>query len=191
MSIVKDLISGMTAFEIGYDVCIIAFAMYIFWGLAKIYKEMKQTDEKTEAAYKKTLKETMVDKNGNLKTISSTELDKEKHEPIRKEFNKQSVEYTKFVSLISILPLLGLLGTVLGLMPGLSAAKNGNTDELYASLSTALTSTFTGLLGTILLKLYVSTKPEKTANRIEILFEEIDRRTDNALELKKIDKSQE
>ena len=88
MSIVKELISGMTAFEIGYDVFIIAFAMYIFWGLAKISKEMKQTDEKTEAAYKKTLKETMVDKNGNLKTISSTELDKEKHEPIRKEFNK-------------------------------------------------------------------------------------------------------
>ena len=191
MSIVKELISGMTAFEIGYDVFIIAFAMYIFWGLVKIYKEMKQTDEKTEAAYKKTLKETMVDKNGNLKTISSTELDKEKHEPIRKEFNKQSVEYTKFVSLISILPLLGLLGTVLGLMPGLSAAKSGNTDVLYASLSTALTSTFTGLLGTILLKLYVSTKPEKIANRIEILFEEIDRRTDNALELRKIDKSQE
>ena len=191
MSIVKELISGMTAFEIGYDVFIIAFAMYIFWGLAKIYKGMKETDEKTEAAYKKTLKETMVDKSGNLKTISSTELDKEKHEPIRKEFNKQSVEYTKFVSLISILPLLGLLGTVLGLMPGLSAAKSGNTDELYASLSTALTSTFTGLLGTILLKLYVSTKPEKIANRIEILFEEIDRRTDNALELRKIDKSQE
>ena len=76
-------------------------------------------------------------------------------------------------------------------MPGLSAAQTGNTDELYASLSTALTSTFFGLLGTILLKLYVSVKPERIANRIEILFEEIDRRTDNALELGKIDKSQE
>ncbi len=191
MGFVSELITGMNAFEIGYDIAIILVALYLFWGLAKVYKAMKQTEEKTEAAYKNTLRETKVDKNGNLKTLSSTEFDKEKHEPIRREFNDQSIEYNKYVSLISILPLLGLLGTVLGLMPGLSAAQTGNTDELYASLSTALTSTFFGLLGTILLKLYVSVKPERIANRIEILFEEIDRRTDNALELGKIDKSQE
>lgn len=189
MSFFRELLAGMSAFEIVYDLFIIGFAVYIFLGLVRTFNGMRETVEKTEAAYKKTLKETMVDKNGNLKTVSSTELDKEKHEPIRKEFNKQSVEFTKYASLISILPLLGLMGTVLGLMPGLSAARNGDMEMLYSALSTALTSTFVGLLGTILLKLYVSLKPEKAANRIEILFDEIDRRTDNAIELRKIEES--
>ena len=78
---------------------------------------------------------------------------------------------------------------VWGLIPGLSAAQDGNMEKLYSSLSTALTSTFTGLIGTILLKFYVSVWPEKLINRIDMLFEQIDRRTDNAIEMKRIDES--
>lgn len=187
---IMEVFSRMSTFEKGYDLFIVISAILIFLGLSKVYKELKQTVEKAEAAKrKKTKEEAMVDKNGNLTVVSSTKLDKEQHESIRNDFEKQSVEYTMFVGFISILPLLGLLGTVWGLIPGLSAAQDGNMEKLYSSLSTALTSTFTGLIGTILLKFYVSVWPEKLINRIDMLFEQIDRRTDNAIEMKRIDES--
>ena len=70
---------------------------------------------------------------------------------------------------------MGLLGTITGLIPGLIYVKSGDFDHLYASLSTALTSTFVGLVGSIILKWYVSMKIGKIVNKIDIIFAEIDR----------------
>ena len=82
---------------------------------------------------------------------------------------------------ISLFPLAGLLGTVVGLIPGLRAVNEGNTDVLSASLSTALISTLIGLIISIILKIYVAYGPSRTAYEIESNFAENDRRYDYAL----------
>ena len=106
------------------------------------------------------------------------QFDREKHEDVRDQYTKLAVKYAMFTNLISVLPLLGLLGTIGGLMPGLRAVKAQDFDTLYSSLSTALTSTFLGLIATIGLKAFAYIFPDKKVNEIEIQFEEIDRKYD-------------
>lgn len=94
----------------------------------------------------------------------------------RKEFNEVQAKYNSWTQMITIFPLLGLLGTVLGMMPGLSEmASSGKIDILYSSLSVALTSTFFGLVASIVLKFVVSFAVDSLVDKIEAIFAEYDR----------------
>jgi len=72
---------------------------------------------------------------------------------LKEEFDKESSVYIFYAQLISVFPLLGILGTVAGLMLNVSAT---DPDAMLASLDTALSSTLYGLFFAIALRIYDS-----------------------------------
>ncbi len=176
-----DIIKNMGFWEMFYDLVITGWALGIFWALKSISKKLDRIKENTKMAYSSTKSETRINSYGNAVEDTSITFNREKHEPTRDEFTSIFVKYNKWSNFISTLTILGLLGTVVGLMPGLLAVKSSNLDTLYSSLSTALTSTAIGLSTTLLLKIYVFAGPNAKLNEIELLFDRIDRRYDIAI----------
>ena len=108
----------------------------------------------------------------------------------REKYNKLSSRYFAVIQLISIFPLLGLLGTIWGLIPGLQSASENMIEELSNNLSTALTSTLFGLIASIGLKFF-SVFPTAITNMIEGNLEENDRKLDYVMGFRQIREKQE
>ena len=92
-----------------------------------------------------------IDANGKLHIshAEATVYDLQKIEESRSEFNIAYAKYVRNGQLIALLPLLGILGTVWGLMEG-----SGSPDisGLMSGLGTAMMTTFIGLSFSIVLK---------------------------------------
>lgn len=111
----------------------------------------------------------------NKKTMEIHEYEKSENvtpETIRNyetEFNKVSSWYYVLEQFIPVFPLLGILGTVLGLMTQVSAK---DIDALFNSLDNALTSTVFGLLFAIFLKMLVAITSTRIIKDVEILLDD-------------------
>ncbi|MCR4651306.1 MAG: MotA/TolQ/ExbB proton channel family protein [Lachnospiraceae bacterium] len=186
--IVIDFLKNMSAFEWIFDGLILIWSVTIIKKLSEVKNHLFKIEKDTDKAYQSTKGEVSVDVEGNIDRPVSHKFNKRKHDPVRKEFSEQVVKYIKWAGFISTLPLAGLLGTVLGLIPGLMAVKDQNFDALYSSLSTALSSTVIGLVASLVLKIYASTGPDAQLNKVELLFDEIDRLYDEAISLENIKK---
>ncbi len=86
-------------------------------------------------------------------------------------FYEQFAKYVSYSQLVSLFPLLGILGTVAGLA---FSAKPDAISELISGLGTALYTTLTGLIASIFLKYYDSTQPGKKVYEIEAKFDAAD-----------------
>ncbi|MCR5675637.1 MAG: MotA/TolQ/ExbB proton channel family protein [Lachnospiraceae bacterium] len=98
----------------------------------------------------------------------------------RKNFNKWCSVYFVCAQLITVLPLLGILGTVAGLILNVRAE---DLDAVFSSLNTALSSTLIALFFAIILKVVDSFSTSRIIFQIETLFEEFDRRFRDAIDM--------
>ncbi len=98
-------------------------------------------------------------------------------------FNDLCSWHNAFSQLIPIFPLLGVLGTVAGLMLSLD-----DTSDIQSTLGTALTTTFFGLTAAIILKAYDSLGPNKTINDVDVMLDDFDRKLGLADMYEKADK---
>ena len=85
----------------------------------------------------------------------------------KEEYLKQYAAYVSASQMIAIFPLLGILGTVIGLA---STGKMESVDIMLQGLTTALWTTIVGIVASIVLKLYDSMAPGKLVNLIEAKF---------------------
>ena len=94
-----------------------------------------------------------VDADGKLHVsrAEATVYDLAAIEENRRDFNTAYADYVRNGQLIALLPLLGILGTVLGLIIGRGSA---DIERLMSGLGTAMWTTFLGLLFSIVLKFY-------------------------------------
>ena len=88
-------------------------------------------------------------------------------EDSRREFNTAYADYVRNGQLIALLPLLGILGTVLGLIVGSGAA---DITRLMSGLGTAMWTTFLGLFFSIGLKFYDAWSIGRLVNAIDADF---------------------
>ncbi|MCR5461046.1 MAG: MotA/TolQ/ExbB proton channel family protein [Acetatifactor sp.] len=96
-----------------------------------------------------------------------------------KSFNEVVSGYNACTQFIPLFPLLGILGTVSGLLVQVKAQ---NIDEMFKSLDVALSSTFWGLIVTVILKI-CSTVSAKLIEDTEIVLDDYDKKIDNSVKL--------
>ncbi len=166
---------------------IVAAGFWILGQIAACNRKFKEIKAKSGKIYKKTRSDARVDVySRNLEYSENTNLDIEAMNEQRTNYNAVAGRFHSCVQSISIFPLLGLLGTVWGLIPGLAAVNTGDIEVLYSSLSTALYSTLVGIVWSIVLKFYVAYGPSPLALSIENNFAENDRQYDLSLAFNKI-----
>lgn len=100
------------------------------------------------------------------------------------DFNAACSVHDVLVQLIPIFPLLGILGTVAGLM--LQAGEN-DTSALMGAIDTALDTTFWGLVSAIVLKFVEAVFPSRIINAVEVMLDDFYKKIDLADIFKSID----
>lgn len=94
--------------------------------------------------------------------------DLEKLNNTKEDFFRHYAEYVSASQLIPLFPLLGILGTVFGLMLGLRQQDMAvAVNQLVSGLGVALSTTFAGLIVTVGLKIIDAYGPGKLVNQIE------------------------
>ncbi len=81
-------------------------------------------------------------------------------------FNKVQLRYSIFEQFIPIFPLLGILGTVAGLIQQL-----GNVEQMRDALAVSMSTTFWGLIAAIVLKIVDAIWVSKVVNQMVLYFE--------------------
>lgn len=89
------------------------------------------------------------------------------------DFNKVCSLHNVLVQLIPVFPLLGILGTVVGLTLEL---QSGNVEEMMASLDVALGTTLFGLIITIILKVMEAVFPSRVIYDVEVMLDDFDKK---------------
>lgn len=118
-----------------------------------------------------------------LELEDSEERDRVTPDTIRnyeRDFNKVCSKYNVYAQLIPIFPLLGILGTVAGLI---SEVKAGSLENIMSSLDLALWSTFFGLVWAIVLKIIAAVAPSRIINDVEIMLDDYDKKINNSVML--------
>ena len=134
----------------------------IFWNKLNNYVKVSndfQINQFTDISYLKSLKKKDIDNNPYKKLlfkIKDFDLSNQRNLSIALSLSIQSLQYefekfnNFFATTISVAPLLGLLGTVFGLINSFSFIEIGNVgvnaDEVTGGISEALVSTAAGLI---------------------------------------------
>ena len=138
------------------------FERIIFWNRLNNYLKVSndfQINQLTDISYLKSLKKKDIDNNPYKKLlfkIKDFDLSSQRNLSIALSISIQSLQYefekfnNFFATTISIAPLLGLLGTVFGLINSFSFIEIGNVgvnaNEVTGGISEALVSTAAGLI---------------------------------------------
>ena len=100
-----------------------------------------------------------------------------------RDFNKACALHNVFSQLIPVFPLLGILGTVAGLMLEVSAA---DIEGMKVAMDTALSSTFFGLIFAILLKVIDAVFPSRIIEDVDVMLEDYSKKLDLADMIRKL-----
>ncbi len=96
------------------------------------------------------------------------------------EFNKLSSSYLSWSHMIPIFPLLGILGTVAGLIIQADAME---ADVILSGLNTALSSTLLGTIIAIVLKVVEAVFTLRKVTDVEFLLNDQERKYDDAVKM--------
>ena len=100
-----------------------------------------------------------------------------------RDFNKACAWHSVFSQLIPIFPLMGILGTVAGLMLEANAV---DLEGMMASIDTALSSTFFGLIFAIALKFIDAVFPSRVIEDVDVMLDDYSKKLDLADMIQKI-----
>lgn len=152
---------------------LLVFNYFHLIDVSKRIKELldkKSTNPKVNTALHEYKEET--EENTSIKIDEVRELEN--------KFNELSSAHGAIAQAIPLFPMLGILGTVAGLMLQVQAE---DIQMMLDSLDTALATTFTGLFYAIFLKI-IDIFPAKVINDVEVMLDNFDRK----LELAEMDK---
>lgn len=86
-------------------------------------------------------------------TVSESELNWDEFYEFCEQYQRDSISFTWFSSIIQIFPLLGILGTVAGLYFAMNSNQGlQNAQDLYTGVRLALSSTIYGIIAAVIFK---------------------------------------
>ncbi|MCR5738244.1 MAG: MotA/TolQ/ExbB proton channel family protein [Lachnospiraceae bacterium] len=150
-----------------FNYVIIVLGIVAFWGyistsgeLGKLNKEMDDNAKKSRGRkeYSK----------GGVKYAPSVD-DWEDTLNFLESFNKIKAKYSMWGQMVPIFPLLGLLGTVIGLM--MQLGQGIGTDGQLDAMALSMTTTFCGLVVSIILKVFDALVVGKAINSRQLYFD--------------------
>lgn len=137
------ILSALSEAIIGYDSIIV---LLILFNILYISLKLKRLSNKLDKHLKKVV---YLPVEHALKDLASNQPQKVNLHELRHLREKEDRLYHTFVSITNILPLLGILGTVISLMN----IDSFTIETVSANFMTALTSTFWGLVGATICKI--------------------------------------
>ncbi len=168
------------------DLLIIVFGLLVMVKISSLHKAVEDIHKRAKEKSESVKGEELLDiSKGMMGYTVQSKYDPTSMDGVRGEYNQVSGKIHAWTQTISIFPLLGLLGTVMGIIPGLPSVANGEMGTLQTYLSTALFSTFIGLIFSIILKGLVASY-SKTFSDIEDYFDEFDRKFNLALNFQRV-----
>ena len=155
------------------DPLIIVFGIGVLAALIYVTVKLKELkNDLSEKFYSTSSKAILNKKTLALKRREIAPSRLEDVDELRENFNNLISKYITCAQMIPIFPLLGILGTVTGLILEVQTA---DAQAIYNALSTAMTSTFYGLIASIVLKFVEAFFTLKDINYIESELDEYDR----------------
>lgn len=130
-----------------------------------VVKSVNSIEEELEEKRKKKTRKKYA--KGGVQTISDPDTWEETYD-LMKEFSKPRITYSTAEQLIPVFPLLGILGTVLGIIVQLNAK---DIDSIFDSLGTSMWTTLAGLAAAIILRLVDALFVSKKVTELEIRFD--------------------
>ena len=167
MNTILRIISAIISPAIGL------LGVWILYTLIRYSQQLKKLEASVLSllSSKKTMyykdPKTLQQKQMNLATIERSEVNDKKA-----EFDTICAKYTVSSMIIPVFPLLGILGTVAGLIKELGAASN--PELIYSALGVAMWSTFWGLIAAIVLKIVETVTVQSHIGVIENYFSNYD-----------------
>lgn len=183
MELVLNFISNYGVLGINaFGVVILLFILYNG-------NQLTRRKTKIEDALDEKLRKTKVNKKTGV--LQEEEVPKEPNmnhvRDCERDFNKTCSGYQVITQVIPLFPLIGILGTVAGLMLQVQDL-NGveGWDNLITSLNTALGTTFWGLVWAIILKSVVALFPARIIYNVEVMLEDYDKKFSGNIALKNL-----
>ncbi len=171
-----------TALNIVICVVIVIFGIGELIMLLSMSKEMEDIHDKfDEINETKNLYNETVEGSGDIVTqgYSVKKINQALLEDTRDKYYQKYARYVVLSQLIALFPLLGILGTVWGLV--LSGGSGVDVTEMMNGLGMALWTTLVGLVCSIILKFVDATMVGKKVNLIDAKFEQADSIIDRQL----------
>ncbi len=162
MTIITALGKGLAGYDIIVVALIIINVLFIALRLNKISKSLDQQLRKV----------VYLPVQHALKSLASNDPKKVDLHQLRHMRETEDKLYHSFVSITNILPLLGILGTVIALI----RIDNFTADTVSTSFLAALTSTFWGLVGATICKAMeggIVSRVEANRDNLNILIESV------------------
>lgn len=130
-------------------------------GFAYVFREIRALDNEMKSGRKVKKDYTP----GGIKKIIDPETWGEVLEYLER-FNKIEIRYASIEQLIPVFPLLGILGTVAGLIGQL-----GDVEQMRAAMAISMWTTFWGLMAAIAFKCIDAFVVSPTVNKMQLYFE--------------------
>ena len=154
----------------------IVLTAFILWNGSKLSSHKNRIDEAVNRRNNKWRIEptdgTIVDQDDYDASITPDTI-----RQYERDFNKDCALHSALSQLIPIFPLLGILGTVAGLMLEVKASNN---EIMMEAVYSALSSTFFGLIFAILLKFIDAVFSSRIIEDVEVLLDDYSKKLDLA-----------
>lgn len=162
----------------------IACGIIVFFGVVSLIaflkhnKTLKNISQKVKECYTITEKEV---KEASINSIKRKRIIEESEnfdaiDVIRKEYNEISAKVEASIQMISLFPMLGLLGTVIGIIMAMNNVASSKEPASMGEFGIALWTTVAGLVCAMVLKSIAIKSSMKYMDEIEAALYESDRR---------------